>query len=84
MHVRPSGLLCMWPTTIDETWIVERPNAVGALRVWDAHGGPTVLESDAIGPRVRAEVAIERPVLLHHHDHVLDLVDPDESRDLMR
>ena len=46
-----------------------------ALRVGHAHRGHPVPHRDAVGPRERAEVAVERPVLLHHDDHVLDLVD---------
>ena len=28
-----------------------------------------------VGPRVRAEIAVERPILLHDDDHMFDLVD---------
>ena len=30
---------------------------------------------DPVGSRISAEIVVERPVLLHHDDHVLDLVD---------
>jgi hypothetical protein len=84
VHVRASGLRGMWPTTIHEARIVERRNAMGTLRIRDAYGRHSVLHRDPIRARERAEVAIEGSVLLHHHDHVLDLVEPGEVRGRLR
>ena len=52
-----------------------RVDARAGLRVGHAHGRLTVAHRDAVGTRERAEVRVERPVLLHDHDDVLDLVD---------
>ena len=46
-----------------------------ALWVRQAHRRRPVLHGNAVRPWVGAEVVIERPVLLHDDDHVLDLVD---------
>ena len=67
---------------------VVRPSrvAVVAVVVWtlaDARYGvrdaarepPRRRSGQALSARERAEVGVERPVLLHHHDDVLDLVD---------
>ena len=49
--------------------VVERPDATAA-RVGHAH-----VSWDAVRARIRAEIGVERTVLLHDHDDVLDLVD---------
>ena len=49
--------------------IVERSDAAAA-RIRDA-----TPRRDAVRPGERAEVGVEGTVLLHDHDHVLDLVD---------
>ena len=52
----------------------ERRDAFAGQRVGHADGGLTALHRDPVGARVDAEVRVERPVLLHDDDHVLDLV----------
>jgi hypothetical protein len=39
-------------------------------RIWLADSG-----RNPIGPRIRPKVLVERPVLLHDHDDMLDVVD---------
>ena len=41
-----------------------------------------VPDRQTVRARIRAEVGVERPVLLHDHDHVLDLVDAGRRRRL--
>jgi hypothetical protein len=43
--------------------------------VGDTNGGHAVLHRDAVGAGERPEIAVERAVLLHHDDHMADLVD---------
>ena len=58
--------------------VVERVKA--RVRLLARHAGPEmpVLDRQTVRARIRAEVGVERPVLLHHDDHVLDLVDADQ------
>src|SRR5215813_6456425 len=51
-----------------------RLDAGARHRVRDAHGGHAMVHRDPGRARVGPEVGVERPVLLHDHDHVLDLV----------
>ena len=55
--------------------IVRRSDAVAQSRDRKASGRPAAPPRDAIRSRERAEVVIERPVLLHDDHHVADLVD---------
>ena len=59
------------PTPIQVVAIVIGPIACLAVGIGDADS-----RRDAVRTRVRPEVGIEGAVLLHDHDHVLDLVDP--------
>ena len=59
--------------------IVIRALADPGLRVWDADGEPAVLSRQPVRARIRAEVGVERPVLLHHDDDVADLVNADQG-----
>ena len=58
----------------DLAWVMERANASAQLRIGHAHGGMTVAHGDPVGARIGAEVGVKRAVLLHHDDHVPDLV----------
>jgi hypothetical protein len=60
---------------VDELRIVERLHASHATRVGDADRRLAIGHRDPVGSRKGAEIVVERPVLLHHDDHVLDLVD---------
>jgi hypothetical protein len=64
--------------------VVERAVAPLRERVRDADGGDAVPHRDPVRARIRAEVRVERPVLLHDHDHVPDLVDAGRRRPGMR
>ncbi len=46
-----------------------------ARRIRHADRRHPVAHRDAVRPGIGPEVGVERPVLLHHDDHVLDLVD---------
>ena len=70
------GMRRMRAPAVPDTVVVERPDAVMSHGIGQADGGSSVHHGDAVGAGVRAEVGVERPVLLHHHDDVLDLVDP--------
>src|SRR5262249_16679787 len=50
-------------------------SAAAASRFRHAHRRPAVLHWDSRRAWVGSEVGVERAVLLHHDDHVLDLVD---------
>src|SRR4029077_1867685 len=52
----------------------ERGNTLARHRIGHANGRHAALHRDPVGTRVDAEVGVERPVLLHDDDHVLDLV----------
>ena len=58
--------------------VVERTARAARRRVGigDADRRDAVRHRDPVGARERPEVAVERAVLLHDHDDVLDLVDP--------
>ena len=63
------------PARVAVVAVVVGPLADVREGVWDAALEPPRRRSgQALGARERAEVGVERPVLLHHHDHVLDLV----------
>ncbi len=57
--------------------VVVGTDAATVVRVRHAHRELASLPGQPIGAGVEAEVVIEAAVLLHDHDHVLDLVDPD-------
>ncbi len=54
--------------------VVIRLDARSSLRIGNADSRDAVAHWDAVGAGKRAEITIERPVLLHHDDHVLYLV----------
>ena len=55
--------------------------ALAVLRVRRTHGRDAArIRGIPSAPGVRAEVLVERPVLLHDHDDVLDLVDARSGR----
>ena len=62
-------------TTVDVGVIDVGRHARAVRRIGHAHGRLAVLHRDPVGARKRTEVGVERPVLLHDHDDVLDLVD---------
>ena len=55
--------------------IVEGTYAPVRERIGDAHRRPAVLHRKPVRAREGAEVRVERAVLLHDHDHLLDRVD---------
>jgi hypothetical protein len=61
---------------VDQGRVVERLHAGADPRVRHADVGASMPHRDAVRPGVRSEIGIEPEVLLHDHDHVLDLVDP--------
>ncbi len=75
VDVRHGVRVAVGTALVDQGWIVERRDAPADLWVGDAHGRPSVLHGDAIGAGIGPEVRVERPVLLHDHDHVSDRVD---------
>ena len=67
--------LAVRAAAVDVGGVVVGPGAPAA-GVRHAHRRLPVAHRDAVRAGVGPEVAVERPVLLHHDDHVLDLVDP--------
>ena len=57
---------------VDILRVVVRLDTFMGLGVVDAHGGHPVYHGDAICAGVGAEVLIERAVLLHDDDNMLD------------
>ena len=55
-----------------------RLHAWSVAQVAKTHRRDTLRHWDAVGTGIRSEVAVERTILLHDHDDVLDLVDPDQ------
>jgi hypothetical protein len=70
------GLGAVGSADVDRRRVVVRAHAPSRGRVVDAHGGHAVPHGDPVRAGIGAEVGVERPVLLHDHDHVLDPVDP--------
>ena len=62
-------------TVVEVGGVMERLDAAPVHGVGHAHAG-----WDPVGAGIRPEILIERPVLLHDHDDVLDLVDPGQIR----
>ena len=75
VHVGHRVVLAVRPAAVAVRPVVVGPGAAAA-RVGHAHRGLPVLHGDAVRAGIRAEVGVERAVLLHDDDHVLDLVDP--------
>jgi hypothetical protein len=70
--------LAVRPAGVQVARVVERLLAAAGRGVRDADGEAAVgVPWKAVGAGIRTEVVIERPVLLHDDDHVLDLVDAD-------
>src|SRR5713226_7492417 len=67
--------LAVRAAAIEVFGVVEWIDALAAAGVVDADNELAVRGRKAIGAGIRAEVLIERPVLLHDDDHVLNLVD---------
>ena len=65
---------------VDEVVVVEGADAVVAQRIGQADPRSPVRHRDAVSTWIGPEVGVERSVLLHHDDHVLDLVDPPRRR----
>jgi hypothetical protein len=55
--------------------IVVRTDARLSFDVWNANDRNAIVHRDAVGAAIRPEVTIERAVLLHDDNDVLDLVD---------
>ncbi len=66
------------PAVVAVRGVVERPLACADLRIGHADRDLAVPPREAVRTRVRAEVGVERAVLLHDHDDVPDLVDARE------
>ena len=66
---------CVRTPEIDQVRVVERAEAVSCVRVGDADGRSPPMPRDAVGAGKRPEVVVERAVLLHDDDDVLDLLD---------
>jgi hypothetical protein len=63
----------MRPAGIDVIGIVVRFNTLAGLRVGSANGRHTIMHGDAVRSGVSAKILVERAVLLHDDDDVLDL-----------
>jgi hypothetical protein len=71
-----AGILAeVWPPAVEVGAVVVRLDAPPRLGVGVADGGDAVRHGDAVGAGIGAEVAVERAILLHDNDDVLDLVD---------
>src|SRR5437667_4547071 len=69
------GIRCMVRAAVVEVvTVVERPDAVPGFGVGHADRGHPVLHGDAVGAGIGAKVTVERAILLHNKDDVLDLV----------
>src|SRR5207248_6184147 len=65
--------------------VVEGLLATAGRRIRNANCEAAVRVAwNSVRARIRTEVLIERSVLLHDHDHVLDLVDPDRNLRFLR
>ena len=60
---------------VDQRRVVVRAHASADAGNGHAHGRHAATHRDPVGAGEGAEVIVERPVLLHHDDHVADLVD---------
>src|SRR5437868_3002597 len=68
------------PAEVADGGVVERPHAGAALRVRDADGEAARPPREPVSAGVRAEIGVERAVLLHHDHDVSDLVNPERAR----
>jgi hypothetical protein len=66
---------------VDLLGVVVRVGAAAAARVVHAGGEAAVPGRQPVRSGERAEVLVERPVLLHDHDDVLDAVDTARAPD---
>jgi len=66
-------VLAVRAAAIDVVEVVVGAGAATA-DVRHAHGRHPVPHGDAVSSRIGSEVAVERPVLLHDDDHMLDFV----------
>src|SRR5215469_287376 len=56
--------------------IMKMRNALASGRIWHTDREVAAIARNAVSPRIRPEVLIERPVLLHDDNDVFDLVNP--------
>src|SRR5207253_2057002 len=69
------GRLAVRPAAVQVIRIVERFHALPAARIFDADRWLAILHRDAVSAGKRPEVRVERSVLLHDDDDMLDLLD---------
>jgi hypothetical protein len=75
VDVLSSGLKRMRATRVDQVNVVEGIDTVSEARIREAGGRSRSLPRDAVRAWEGPEVVVERAVLLHDDDHVLDRVD---------
>src|SRR5207248_1281462 len=75
-YVRGRVAFSVWPAEVEVVAIVIGTQASTGSRIWNADRGFAVPHRDPVCAWVRAEIGVERAVLLHDHDHVPDLMDP--------
>ncbi len=69
------GVGCtVWPSVIEVLCVVIWFDALTCFGIIDAHCGDTVLHGDTIRTGIGSEVGIERAILLHNDDDMLDFV----------
>jgi hypothetical protein len=79
-NVRGRIRLAVRAARVQVVRVVVRPLADVLRRIGHADRELAVrIAREAVGAGIRPEVVIEGAVLLHDHDHVLDLVNPDGS-----
>jgi hypothetical protein len=88
VHIRVGVGLTVRPSLLQLAARVVRRNARAEDRVGNAHRRRAVTHGDALGAGERAEVVIERPVLLDDEDEVLQarprLLELRQTRDVVR
>ena len=77
VDVRGDGVLTVRTAAVDERRVVERAVTASGCGVGQADREVPVAGGNPVGARIRAEVRVERAVLLDDHHHVADLVDAD-------
>ncbi len=65
----------MWSPMIQVLCIMIGSHTLARQWIVDTHCGHAILHWNAICTWIRAEVAVERSILLHNHDDMLDFVD---------
>jgi hypothetical protein len=64
----------MRTSTIKVAWIVIGRNTLPGSWIIHTHRRHAIIHGNAVSSRIGTEIAIERPVLLHNHDDMFDLV----------